>query len=227
MDDYGCAKICDFGLAKLLKPDQTRTFTSIKGTKGYVALEWHQKLPITVKADVYIQVTMLIEVEFKALIIHYRNQRLEFLGDSVLDYLITKHFYCKYPGLSPELLTDMRLASVNDDCYARSAVKWELHKDIVHASQELHKQIVETINNFEKLSSKSLGPAHMQHTHTMHGTHSHETNMQITRLGNTTIAQHTCSTAHMQQEGTRTERTSHGPTATQTCNHSDTCMGPT
>ncbi|KAG6721651.1 hypothetical protein I3842_03G122600 [Carya illinoinensis] len=55
MDDYGCAKICDFGLAKLLKPDQTRTFTSIKGTKGYVALEWHQKLPITVKADVYIQ----------------------------------------------------------------------------------------------------------------------------------------------------------------------------
>ncbi|KAG7967635.1 hypothetical protein I3843_08G108800 [Carya illinoinensis] len=82
-------------------------------------------------------------------------QRLEFLGDSVLDYLITKHFYCKYPGLSPELLTDMRLASVNDDCYARSAVKWELHKDIVHASQELNKQIVETINNFEKLSSES------------------------------------------------------------------------
>ncbi|KAG6645299.1 endoribonuclease Dicer homolog 2-like isoform X1 [Carya illinoinensis] len=82
-------------------------------------------------------------------------QRLEFLGDSVLDYLITKHFYCKYPGLSPELLTDMRSASVNNDCYARSAVKWELHKHILHASQELHRHIVETINNFEKLSSES------------------------------------------------------------------------
>ncbi|XP_035549379.1 endoribonuclease Dicer homolog 2-like [Juglans regia] len=82
-------------------------------------------------------------------------ERLEFLGDSVLDYLMTKHFYYKYPGLSPEQLTDMRSASVNNDCYARSAVKWELHKHILHASQDLHKQIVETSNNFEKVSSES------------------------------------------------------------------------
>ncbi|XP_052184122.1 endoribonuclease Dicer homolog 2-like isoform X2 [Diospyros lotus] len=34
-------------------------------------------------------------------------QRLEFLGDSVLDYLITLHLYQKYPGLSPGLLTDL------------------------------------------------------------------------------------------------------------------------
>ncbi|XP_041017409.1 endoribonuclease Dicer homolog 2 isoform X3 [Juglans microcarpa x Juglans regia] len=82
-------------------------------------------------------------------------QRLEFLGDSVLDYIITKHFYYKYPGLSPALLTDMRSASVNNDCYARSAVKCGLHKHILHASQELHKHIVETVYNFEKLSSES------------------------------------------------------------------------
>ncbi|KAF5462754.1 hypothetical protein F2P56_018736 [Juglans regia] len=82
-------------------------------------------------------------------------ERLEFLGHSVLDYLMTKHFYYEYPGLSPELLTDTRSASVNNDCYARSAVKWELHKHILHASQELHKQIVETSNNFEKVSSES------------------------------------------------------------------------
>uniref|UniRef100_A0A2N9FEH6 Uncharacterized protein n=1 Tax=Fagus sylvatica TaxID=28930 RepID=A0A2N9FEH6_FAGSY len=82
-------------------------------------------------------------------------QRLEFLGDAVLDYLMTMHFYNKYPGLSPELLTDMRSASVNNDCYARSAVKFELHKHILHASQDLHRHIVETVNNFEKLSSES------------------------------------------------------------------------
>ncbi|PON39396.1 Serine/threonine protein kinase [Trema orientale] len=34
MDEYRCAKISDFGLAKLLKPDQTRTFTGIRGTRG-------------------------------------------------------------------------------------------------------------------------------------------------------------------------------------------------
>ncbi|KAF5745855.1 endoribonuclease Dicer 2-like [Tripterygium wilfordii] len=80
-------------------------------------------------------------------------QRLEFLGDSVLDYLITLHLFCKNPGMSPGLLTDMRSASVNNDCYARSAVKFGLHKHILHASPELHKHIIETVSNFEQLSS--------------------------------------------------------------------------
>ncbi|KAG2716321.1 hypothetical protein I3760_03G120000 [Carya illinoinensis] len=62
MDDYGWAKISDFGLAKLLKPDQTRTFTGIRGTRGYVAPEWHRKLPVTVKADVYSYGIVLLEV---------------------------------------------------------------------------------------------------------------------------------------------------------------------
>ncbi|KAG2693845.1 hypothetical protein I3760_08G114500 [Carya illinoinensis] len=82
-------------------------------------------------------------------------QRLEFLGDSVLDYLMTKHFYYEYPGLSQKQLTDIRAASVNNECYARSAVKFGLHKHILRDSQELDKQIVKTCNNFEKLSSES------------------------------------------------------------------------
>ncbi|KAK2658225.1 hypothetical protein Ddye_004758 [Dipteronia dyeriana] len=82
-------------------------------------------------------------------------QRLEFLGDAVLDYLITMHLYNKYPGLSPGFLTDMRSASVNNDCYAQSTVKHELHKHILHASHDLHKQIIITVERFEKLSSGS------------------------------------------------------------------------
>ncbi|KAA8549784.1 hypothetical protein F0562_001468 [Nyssa sinensis] len=34
-------------------------------------------------------------------------QRLEFLGDAVLDYLITMHLNRKHPGMSPGLLTDL------------------------------------------------------------------------------------------------------------------------
>ncbi|KAL7252377.1 hypothetical protein ACSBR1_007043 [Camellia fascicularis] len=79
-------------------------------------------------------------------------QRLEYLGDSVLDYLISMHLYHKYPGMSPGLLTDLRSASVNNDCYAQSAVKFGLHKHILHASQSLHKDIVATVQNFEQLS---------------------------------------------------------------------------
>ncbi|XP_059640246.1 G-type lectin S-receptor-like serine/threonine-protein kinase LECRK3 [Cornus florida] len=62
MDEYRRAKISDFGLAKLLKPNETRTFTGIRGTKGYVAPEWHRKLPATVKADVYSFGIVLFEI---------------------------------------------------------------------------------------------------------------------------------------------------------------------
>ena len=62
IDEHGCAKISDFGLAKLLQADQTKTYTGIRGTRGYVAPEWHQKQPITVKADVYSFGIVLLEI---------------------------------------------------------------------------------------------------------------------------------------------------------------------
>ncbi|KAE8714922.1 hypothetical protein F3Y22_tig00110187pilonHSYRG00266 [Hibiscus syriacus] len=62
MDEQGRAKISDFGLAKLLNPDQTKTLTDIRGTRGYVAPEWHRKLPVTVKADVYSFGVVLLEI---------------------------------------------------------------------------------------------------------------------------------------------------------------------
>ncbi|XP_060186301.1 endoribonuclease Dicer homolog 2-like isoform X1 [Lycium barbarum] len=78
-------------------------------------------------------------------------QRLEFLGDAVLDYVVTAHLYFKYPGLTPGLITDLRSASVNNECYAYSAVKAGLHKYILHASQELQRQIFGTVKDCEKL----------------------------------------------------------------------------
>ncbi|KAL4197627.1 hypothetical protein AMTRI_Chr04g189300 [Amborella trichopoda] len=54
--------ISDFGLAKFLKPDQTSTFTGIRGTRGYVAPEWHKHQAIKVRADVYSFGIMLIKI---------------------------------------------------------------------------------------------------------------------------------------------------------------------
>ncbi|KAG6626026.1 G-type lectin S-receptor-like serine/threonine-protein kinase LECRK3 [Carya illinoinensis] len=62
MDEQKCTKIADFGLAKLLMPNQTRTYTGIRGTRGYVAPEWHRNLPITLKADVYSFGIVLLEI---------------------------------------------------------------------------------------------------------------------------------------------------------------------
>ncbi|KAK2411650.1 G-type lectin S-receptor serine/threonine-protein kinase LECRK3 [Trifolium repens] len=62
MDEFWTAKISDFGLAKHLMPDQTRTFTVIRGTRGYMAPEWNKNIPISLKADVYSYGIMLLEI---------------------------------------------------------------------------------------------------------------------------------------------------------------------
>ncbi|KAK4608243.1 hypothetical protein RGQ29_001873 [Quercus rubra] len=62
LDDSFTARISDFGLAKLLKTDQTRTTTGIRGTKGYVAPEWFRHMPVTVKVDVYSFGILLLEL---------------------------------------------------------------------------------------------------------------------------------------------------------------------
>nr|CAD1820291.1 unnamed protein product [Ananas comosus var. bracteatus] len=82
-------------------------------------------------------------------------QRLEFLGDAVLDHLSTVYLFYKYPGISPGLLTDLRSASVNNDCYAHAAVKAGLHKHIRHASSALHRQMTFYLENFGQPSSGS------------------------------------------------------------------------
>ncbi|XP_006659229.1 G-type lectin S-receptor-like serine/threonine-protein kinase LECRK3 [Oryza brachyantha] len=62
IDSSGMAKIADFGLAKLLVGNQTKTFTGIRGTRGYLAPEWSKNNAITVKVDVYSFGVMLLEI---------------------------------------------------------------------------------------------------------------------------------------------------------------------
>ncbi|NP_001316343.1 endoribonuclease Dicer 2d isoform X3 [Solanum lycopersicum] len=79
-------------------------------------------------------------------------KRLEFLGDAVLDYVVTTHLYFKYPGLTPGLITDLRSASVNNECYALSAVKAGLHDHILYDLQVLQRHISSTVEDFKKLN---------------------------------------------------------------------------
>lgn len=74
---------------------------------------------------------------------------MEFLGDAVLDYCITMYLYDKYyPAVTPGLLTDLRSASTNNDCYAHAAAKAGLNRHILHASSELYRQISAYLQTF-------------------------------------------------------------------------------
>ncbi|KAG5250051.1 G-type lectin S-receptor serine/threonine-protein kinase [Salix suchowensis] len=62
LDESFNARISDFGLAKLLKTEQSKTTTAIRGTKGYVAPEWFKNLPVTTKVDTYSFGILLLEL---------------------------------------------------------------------------------------------------------------------------------------------------------------------
>ncbi|CAH1790780.1 unnamed protein product [Owenia fusiformis] len=64
-------------------------------------------------------------------------QRLEFLGDAVLDYVITRHLYEDPRKHNPGILTDLRSALVNNNIFAALAVKWDYYKYFKAVSPEL------------------------------------------------------------------------------------------
>ncbi|KAL1220325.1 Endoribonuclease Dicer-like protein [Cardamine amara subsp. amara] len=81
-------------------------------------------------------------------------QRLEFVGDAVLDHLITRHLFFTYTSLPPGRLTDLRAAAVNNENFARVAVKHKLHLYLRHGSSALEKQIREFVKEVQTESSK-------------------------------------------------------------------------
>ncbi|RWS16251.1 endoribonuclease Dicer-like protein [Dinothrombium tinctorium] len=68
-------------------------------------------------------------------------QRLEFLGDAVLDFLITRHLYEDPQKHSPGVLTDLRSALVNNTFFASLAVKYEFQRYLKLSSYDLFRVI--------------------------------------------------------------------------------------
>ncbi|XP_038879795.1 dicer-like protein 4 isoform X2 [Benincasa hispida] len=64
-------------------------------------------------------------------------QRLEFLGDAVLDYLITSYLYSAYPKLKPGQLTDLRSVFVRNEAFANVTVDRFFYKFLLCDSTSL------------------------------------------------------------------------------------------
>ncbi|KAF8664946.1 hypothetical protein HU200_054266 [Digitaria exilis] len=94
----------------------------------------------------------------------YCYQRLEFLGDAVLDILLTRHLFLNHKDTDEGELTDLRSASVNNENFAQVAVKHNLHHFLHHSSGLLQDQITEYVNSLEassmdRTSLLSSGPS--------------------------------------------------------------------
>ncbi|XP_074249660.1 endoribonuclease Dicer isoform X2 [Saimiri boliviensis] len=128
--EYGCLKIpprCMFD-----HPDADKTLNHL--ISGFENFE--KKINYRFKNKAY-----LLQA-FTHASYHYNTitdcyQRLEFLGDAILDYLITKHLYEDPRQHSPGVLTDLRSALVNNTIFASLAVKYDYHKYFKAVSPEL------------------------------------------------------------------------------------------
>jgi len=83
-------------------------------------------------------------------IIFFLKQRLEFLGDSVLDFLITRHLFNTYEQTGPGEMTDLRSACVNNENFAQVAVKNNLHTHLQRCATVLETQINDYLMSFQK-----------------------------------------------------------------------------
>ncbi|ERM95261.1 hypothetical protein AMTR_s00008p00036610 [Amborella trichopoda] len=62
LNDSGEVKLSDFGLSKLLTREQSEMFTTMRGTRGYLAPEWLTTAAISEKTDVYSFGMVLLEI---------------------------------------------------------------------------------------------------------------------------------------------------------------------
>ncbi|XP_010440706.1 PREDICTED: G-type lectin S-receptor-like serine/threonine-protein kinase At5g35370 [Camelina sativa] len=62
LHDHFQPKLSDFGLSKLLSQEESSLFTTMRGTRGYLAPEWITNAAISEKADVYSYGMVLLEL---------------------------------------------------------------------------------------------------------------------------------------------------------------------
>ncbi|KAJ0973518.1 hypothetical protein J5N97_021477 [Dioscorea zingiberensis] len=84
----------------------------------------------------------------------YQKQNLEFLGDAVLEYLITSYLYSVYPDLKPGQLTDLRSITVNNCSFVLIAVKRSFHLYLLQDSSGLTQAVNKFVNFVQSTDSE-------------------------------------------------------------------------
>ncbi|CAO3657285.1 unnamed protein product [Mucor hiemalis] len=64
-------------------------------------------------------------------------QRLEFLGDAILDFLVIRYLFAKYPDGDPGMITDLKDSCVNNHILGIICLEVGLDKHIIHYSGKL------------------------------------------------------------------------------------------
>ncbi|KAL2644656.1 hypothetical protein R1flu_012243 [Riccia fluitans] len=108
LDEKFRPKVSDFGLAKLMNPEQNEVFTNLRGTRGYLAPEWLMNYAISDKSDVY---------SFGMVILELISGRKNFDPNETSEkWYVPIYAYRLMQSRKPSLLADPRLEGfVNEE----------------------------------------------------------------------------------------------------------------
>ncbi|EFR03219.1 hypothetical protein MGYG_06219 [Nannizzia gypsea CBS 118893] len=84
-------------------------------------------------------------------------QRLEFLGDSLLDMVCVNHLFERYPDKDPQWLTEHKMAMVSNKFLGSLAVSLNLHVHLIHISNTLQGQITSYTEELQAMKIKMEG----------------------------------------------------------------------
>ncbi|PLB42079.1 putative RNA helicase/RNAse III [Aspergillus candidus] len=84
-------------------------------------------------------------------------QRLEFLGDSLLDMVCVEDLFHRFPDRDPQWLTEHKMAMVSNKFLGALAVKLELHKHLKYFSNPLQNQIMHYVEQVQAAEAESEG----------------------------------------------------------------------
>ena len=84
-------------------------------------------------------------------------KRLEFLGDAVLDYLVTSHVYATKREFTPGEISAVRSALVNNGSFAEVVVREQVHTHLLHTSPSLFRHLQQYVSAMEQKASERGG----------------------------------------------------------------------
>ncbi|KAF9149283.1 Dicer-like protein 1 [Linnemannia schmuckeri] len=83
-------------------------------------------------------------------------QRLEFLGDSILDMLVADYWVQRYPVSGPGVIHEIKAASINNQILGVICVQLGLHQHILHFSSSLATDILRATQQIQDAKEDAL-----------------------------------------------------------------------
>ncbi|KAJ3574695.1 hypothetical protein NPX13_g4287 [Xylaria arbuscula] len=82
-------------------------------------------------------------------------QRLEFLGDALLDMACVDYLFQKFPGADPQWMTEHKMAMVSNQFQGVLCVSLNMQKHMVSMNAALHKEIADYVLNITEARSQA------------------------------------------------------------------------